>query len=81
MNDFTYDELNIILLEMNIVIHRTTKQGIMKISPIFLELRDKVQRMIENYCDHDSGYPYLSLVKVCEKCNQYLEHKYWENVK
>jgi hypothetical protein len=71
MNDFTYDELNIILLEMNIIIHRTTKQGIMKISPIFFELRDKVQRMIDSYCDHEwSCWDDVHNTRECTKCNE-----------
>ena len=52
MNEFTKDELQIILLEMNIVIQRTKKEGALQISPIFFELREKIQSMIDNYCDH-----------------------------
>lgn len=52
MNDLTEEELRIILLEMDIVIKRTNKQGLLQISPIYFELRDKISSMIENYCEH-----------------------------
>ena len=40
----------------------------------------KLKSMIDKYCEHDSGNPMLSLVKECNKCGQYSEHKLWENL-
>lgn len=75
MNDFTKDELNIILLEMNIVIQRTTKEGVLSISPIYFKLRDKVHSMIENYCEHKwysgGNRPWLH----CIKCKSNFDHE------
>lgn len=53
--DFKKFELQIMLLEMDIVIQKTKKEGILKTSPIYYELRDKIASMIDNYdrCDKD----------------------------
>lgn len=73
MNDFTKDELNILLLEMNIVIQRTTKEGILSISPIYFKLRDKIQSMIDNYCEHDwQPGKHLFSETYCTKCMSVL---------
>lgn len=49
MNDFTKEELQIILLDMDININKAPP---LKPSPIYLALRDKTQWMIDNYCEH-----------------------------
>jgi hypothetical protein len=75
VNDFTKDELKIILLEMDIVMHRTKKQGVLQISPIYFELRNKIKSMIDNYkCDHESdGLIYTSNPpqNKCKKCGEF----------
>lgn len=71
MNDFTKDELGIILLEMNISIHRVKKEGILKISPIYLELRDKVEAMIDNYCEHEYRLSGADAI-YCHKCEKHI---------
>ncbi len=69
MNDFTLDELALILLEMNIVIQRTTMQGILTISPMYFELRDKIQDMIKNNCEHEFEIEYSPYL-ACHKCQE-----------
>lgn len=61
MNDFTKEELQILLLEMNISINR--HKGLLKVAPSYKDLKDKIQSMIDNYCeqkpcnpDSDCGY-------------------------
>ncbi len=74
MNELTKDDLLIILLEMNSVIRRTEKQGILRISPIFFELRDKIQSMIDTYCEHSWVFHFSSdgsQIK-CQKCSKEL---------
>ena len=50
MNEFTKDELQIILLDMDTYIRQNK---ILKESPIHKELRLKIQAMIDNYCEHE----------------------------
>ncbi len=51
MNDFTKDELQIILLDMDTYINQNK---ILKESPIHKELRLKIQSLIEDYCENNS---------------------------
>lgn len=48
MNDFTKEELQIILLDMNIYINNAKS---LTESPIHFNLRKKIESMIENYSD------------------------------
>ncbi|HCJ1045989.1 TPA: hypothetical protein NQN30_000378 [Legionella pneumophila] len=66
MNDFTKDELGIILLEMNISINRNG--GILKIADSYIDLRDKVESMIDNYCEHEPEGDWHVCVDKCKKC-------------
>ena len=70
MNDFTKDELNIIYLDMTIYAKRNTPP--LKESPSHLDLRNKIQSMIDNYCDHKGAIPgirqYTSF--ECVKCGR-----------
>jgi len=50
VNDFTKGELETIYLDMN---HSVLKYGKENVAPFYLELRDKVERMIDNYCEHN----------------------------
>lgn len=52
MSEFTKDELQIILLDMDTYIRQNK---ILKESPIHKELRLKIQSMIDNYCDHETN--------------------------
>lgn len=66
-NDFNKGELQILLLEMNISIQRTPKQ--LKVSPIYIALRDKIESMIDNLCDHSwSCWDDEYNTRVCTKC-------------
>lgn len=76
MNEFTIEELQIILLDMNAYIHRTT---ILAESPSHKALRDKIESMIDNYCEHhdrvsssdDNGH----LVVQCGRCDLVMWHE------
>jgi hypothetical protein len=71
VNNFTKDELQIILLDMDINIKKAPP---LKPSPIYIELRNKVELMIDNYCEHESdGLNYLSYPPQsrCKKCGEY----------
>lgn len=68
MNDFTKEELGQIFLDIN---HNILKHGIQNVDPWYLDLRDKVESMIDNYCEHENDisesiYPQ----KECKKCNK-----------
>lgn len=51
MNDFTKEELETIFLDMT---HNILKYGKENVAPFYLDLRDKVESMIYNYCKHPS---------------------------
>jgi hypothetical protein len=67
MNDFTKDELETIYLDMN---HSVLKYGKENVAPFYLELRDKVEKMIDNYCEHEQCGDGSGLEQVCFKCNK-----------
>jgi hypothetical protein len=50
MTDFTKEELQIIHLDMTVYINRTP---MLAESPSHRALRDKVEAMIDNYCEHE----------------------------
>lgn len=52
MNDFTKEELQIILLEMNITINR--HKDLLKIASSYQDLKYKLESMIDNYCGHEA---------------------------
>jgi len=66
MNDFTKEELQIILLDMNAYIHRTT---ILAESSSHKALRDKIEGLIDSHCEHKientAGWVY-----ECQKCGR-----------
>ena len=66
MNDFTKSELAIIHLavvrDMNQFAH------ILKTSPSMIELRDKLEAMIDNYCEHDVTENIGGWCWKCSKC-------------
>lgn len=51
MNSFTKEELQIIHLDMTTYVNT---RPMLKESPIHKKLRDKIQLMIDNYCEHNS---------------------------
>lgn len=52
MYEFTKDELQIILLDLIFYAEQKNVRGLRE-SPTHKELRDKVESMIDNYCDHE----------------------------
>jgi hypothetical protein len=73
VNDFTKEELAIIHLaiirDINLFAH------ILTTSPSMLKLRDKLETMIENYCDHDFRIKKDSDHLYCLKCQKYFSAK------
>ena len=65
MNDFTKEELKIICQFFNIAIEDFHEPD------STYELRDKIQAMIDNYCEHENIYTNLGLT-VCPDCNQII---------
>ena len=62
MNDFTREELETLLYCVGETSsYEQTNEDI---------LIDKIQSMIDNYCDHDQGFTEDSvLIKLCNKCD------------
>lgn len=69
MNDFTRDELEIILLDMAC---HAEKSPALKESPIHFELRNKIRTMIDNYCEHKTSGQVsdVDYVTICTKCKE-----------
>ena len=69
MNDFTKEELETIFLDMN---HNILKYGKENIDPFYLNLRDKVEVMIDNYCEHEFQIKSLTphFLMMREKCSK-----------
>lgn len=63
MNDFTKEELTILFLELNIAIRHWGEAEEYKDYPI---LKDKIQSMIDNYCEHEANN-LLTSKKVAEE--------------
>lgn len=58
MNDFTKEELKCLLLTLDkvYIASRSVRQD---------ELQEKIQSLIDNYCEHD----YIETGYICHKCN------------
>ena len=71
MITLTKDELRIILLDMDINIFKAPP---LKPSPIYLALREKIQFMIDNYCEHELEDWALmdNNAKICIKCEEMI---------
>lgn len=63
MNDFTKEELETIYLDMN---HTILKYGKENVASFYLQLRDKVEKMIDNYCEHKNSWADV----YCEDCKK-----------
>jgi len=68
MNDFTKEELIALFLEINIAIRHWGDAEEYKNYP---KLRDKIQSMIDNYCDLECNN-HDCLDKVCGKCRRLI---------
>ena len=67
MNDFTKEEMQIILLDMDININKTY---LVKHSPSYIALRDKIKKKIDNYCEHEKVIPNYGSNTECDKCGE-----------
>ena len=67
MNDFTKDELKQILFDMERTIFIN---GESNIDNRYIMLRDKVESMIENYCEHRNTVPNCDVVSNCDDCGE-----------
>lgn len=72
MNDFTKEELEQILFDYDALVFAYGKESI---DPFILNLREKIYRMIDNYCDHHlinycCGCDPENI--VCDKCHRDL---------
>ncbi len=76
MNDFTQEELQILRIELNINFNRA-KARRFTVPKVMLDLIEKINLMIESYCEHDPSDPILMLNKKCTKCGDHLETKPW----
>ncbi len=62
MNDFTKEELNILRAAMGeILFFPETKRVI-----------NKIQSLIDNYCEHECNGEVETFIDTCRKCNAYL---------
>ena len=69
MNDFTKEELAMLVLELNIAIRNW---GEAKEYQDYPRLKNKIQSMIDNYCEHEWIFyisPYGNVVR-CDVCNK-----------
>lgn len=76
MNDFTKEELQQIYLDMS---HNILLYGKDRVDIFYLQLRDKIESMIDNYCEHkitcipnESGHGH-TWIKKCRKCGKDLK--------
>jgi hypothetical protein len=60
MNDFTKEELEELVM---------WSKHLAGYNPALL---NKIQSLIDNYCDHEDGGEIEIFVDVCRKCNAYL---------
>ncbi len=73
MNDFTKEELQIILEWGQELSSEFGTSGDEEEKALDL----KIKSMIDNYCEHESSEPILVLNKKCIKCNCHLETRPW----
>ncbi len=70
MNELTKIDLQIILLDMTIYANKTT---LLKESPSHKELRDKIESMIDNYCEHTESKRMTNCgTEYCVQCKKIL---------
>ena len=65
MNDFTKEELEILSSLAS------SKESSMGNKP-YKYLSDKIQSMIDNYCEHDPEGDYHVCVDKCKKCKKFI---------
>lgn len=67
MNDFTKDELKIILLDMQFYA-QNKKNKVLKEAMSHVELREKIESMIDNYKDPNCIHQIDGKIKACKLC-------------
>lgn len=67
MNNLTKEELKRLLLRSFAWVGHSENQNDDEIALI-----NKIQSMIDNYCEHDYAYVYEK-IKLCLKCNRSME--------
>jgi hypothetical protein len=72
MNDFTKAELSV--LHLSVVRDMRQFDHILKASPSMIALRDKLENMMDNYCEHDwrKGVHLFNDI-YCTKCKKHFE--------
>lgn len=70
MNDFTKEELKSIYLDMN---YNILKAGKNNVDQFYLKLRDKVEAMINNFCEHTYVFRCHDDTIYCPKCGELLQ--------
>lgn len=65
MNQLTRDELGIIHIDMCININNSHP---LKPSPSYIALKNKIEKLIDNYCEHSALKDVGKEYKVCRIC-------------
>ncbi len=68
MNDFTKQELEIIYLDMTIYGKKNVPP--LKEGRSHLDLRNKIQSLIDNYCEHEDTCRNCDCTTECNKCGK-----------
>lgn len=71
MNDFTKEELEML---SHGILRTITEDTQARYAPLY----NKIESMIENYCDHEPSDPLMGLVKECKNCKKCIDHRRWE---
>lgn len=66
MNEFTKEELQEIVDMANDINNGSQAHGL----ELHFELRDKIQSMIDNYCEHEKVVPNYDCKTQCDKCGR-----------
>lgn len=67
MNDFTKEELNFLTDGLNLIVY-SCKINPPELREEFIKLGNKVQAMIDNYCEHEETENVGGWVSICKKC-------------
>lgn len=71
MNDFTKEELKLLGgCVFGKFISSLDDPSIHHLQPDLKKLRDKIQSMIENYCEHEKMVPNYDCKTQCDKCGE-----------
>lgn len=69
MNDFTKEELEIIIEAMDRVVEFITIWQ----EPKHFDVISKIKSLIDNYCDHKKTYQDSCLLTFCDDCNEVVK--------